>query len=319
MSSRIQKVATVHFRPTAVLMHALFCVLFFSANATPAQEDTEMEQTVPTDPYKGLKAFDRAQGMLLQIKKKGVLRIALNEDIHPFHIANPRQGYPGIDVELAQLLAEYLQVKLEFQYTSLNDLLRLVHTHQVDLAFGGVSSNLARGRYVYFSEPYVRTSAGALVAKRALPPESDSVEYNPKRFRQIGDLNQAGILTLGVQRNTANHELLLTDREFQKHKVVPFDNHKQMIESLKNGEIDAMIADSIFIQSQVARDSSLQSAYKALLEVYRPEFLSVVVPRGELALLQEVNFFLRELNRSGELKGVIDRYLENNNWIPEGE
>lgn len=254
-------------------------------------------------------AFIDGGPTIKRIQKNGLIRIGMQKDLHPYHIADPVDDFPGIDVELAQRLAKYLGVKFEISFFSLQELMQNVHDHKLDLAFGGVSSNLNRSPKVYFSRPYIITTAGALIAVKSLPRESSSIEYNPKRFRSLHDLSQAGILSLGVKSNTSNHELIEKDEEFKKHKLKLYDTNSLLIEALKSGEIDAMIADSVFIKSLLTQDKSLQRKYIAMVQEYRPEYISIILPRGDIGLKIEIDFFLDDLERRGILNQLLSKYL----------
>lgn len=277
---------------------------------------TGQTTTLYAQPEAGVR-FAKSQGNLKRILNQGRLRVGLQRDFHPYHIEQARAGYPGIDVEVARLIADYFDVKLEFVYGDLPQLLTGVQSGRMDIALGGVSSNLKRSRYVYFSLPYITTTAGALIRRRSLPRESQSIEFSRKQYRRLPDLNQAGVLLLGALQGTSNLTLLKQDPNFKKHKVRAYSNRKTLMAALRAGEIDALVADAIYIKSLLLKDPGLESRFVAVIQSYRPEHVSIVLPRGDLHFFFEIQFVIKELQRDGRLDRIRHRYLQNGDWLPK--
>ena len=138
---------------------ALLCVFFLT---TPMQAES------------GLK--HRPEGTYLRkLAERGTIRIGIQKNIRPFHIAG-NKDFPGFDVELGLSIARHMGLKPEFVYGDLDELVAMAAREEVDVALGGVSSDLRRGLKVNFTSPYIKTTPAALLNRKALPPETGSVD-----------------------------------------------------------------------------------------------------------------------------------------------
>jgi len=80
-----------------------------------------------------------ARSVVASIRKRGVLRVGVWADRLPFVFVNREQNLVGFDVEMAQLLARDLGVKVEFvEMEELAAMPRLLATGRLDLAMAGI-------------------------------------------------------------------------------------------------------------------------------------------------------------------------------------
>ncbi|MDH5657435.1 MAG: transporter substrate-binding domain-containing protein, partial [Spirochaetia bacterium] len=107
-----------------------------------------------------------SSGRLKQISERGYILVGLQKDYYPFHIEGKKSRGPGIDMEIAQILAKSLGVELKVKFFNLPDLLKAVEKGDIDLSAGGISSSLERAKKNAFSEPYLVTTPGGLLSKR---------------------------------------------------------------------------------------------------------------------------------------------------------
>ncbi|MEQ8350132.1 MAG: transporter substrate-binding domain-containing protein [Leptospiraceae bacterium] len=263
----------------------------------------------------GLKS--RPEGSYLRkLADRGTLRIGLQKNVAPFHIPGNSE-FPGLDVEIGLSIASHMGLKPEFKFGNLDELISMAARGEIDIALGGVSSDLKRGLTVNFSDPYLKTTPAALLNRKALPPETGSVDFPKKKFESLLDLRYAGALKIGVKEGTTNEEILNQDPEFSVHSIQPFPDNKSGMEALENGDIDAFVADGIFIKAQTIMRKGLLSRFVPLHSVYREEHLSLVLPPGHSEYWLYMNFLLKEMHRTGEMKKIYDRYYSNSEWAKD--
>lgn len=268
-------------------------------------------------PQSGLANPSRT-GYIRTITEKGVIRIGLQEDYQPFHIKNPKSGFPGIDVEIGRIIADQLKVKAEFVFMPLPELLKAANAGQIDLSLGGISSNMERARLVNFSEPYMIMSPSGLLSRRVLPPDSGSVDYYPpERFEGLADLVKLNNLKIGVKSQTTNAAILASDPAFQKHTIIQFDTRKEAFDSLLAYEIDVLAGDDVYLRSQILRYPQLKTNYIPLFKTYREEHVSAIIPPGDAEYWNYINFLIKEMKRTGIIQEIVSRYLNSSQWIPE--
>lgn len=292
---------TVHFSRTMRAFSMLTAVIFLLCLPAQAKEEK--------------KPAPEAMGRLSAIVARGKIRIALQDEYRPFRIENPKPGYPGIDVELAETLAKALGVQVEYVFLPLDDLLREAGKGTVDIGLGGVSATLERARSVNFSDPYMTTTPGALLSKDALPPESESVNYTRRPFKSLADLKYTGRLAIGVRSGTSNAALLASDEEFKKHTIKIFPDRTTAMSALEKREIDALVADDVYIRALMLKRPELAARFLALTDVYVEDHICAVLPRGDAEFWNYVNFFIKDMKRTGRMQAITRRYLESSNWL----
>ena len=258
------------------------------------------------------------ESALARIQRKGTIVVGLQADYQPFHIQDPVAGFPGIDVEVAELLGSALKAKVEFRFLHLSALLEAVRQGEVDVSLGGLSSSLGRAEQVNFSLPYLVTTPAGLLARAVLPPESESVDFPRRDFKSLGDLKHLGRLTLGVRAGTTNETILREYPEFSKHSIEAFPSREALLDALKNRKVDVLVADAVHVNSLVRKDSALLSAFLPLTERFREEHICIALPKGNPEFWNYLNFFIREVRRSGKLNGILIKYFEGSEWIRKG-
>ncbi|MCB1137628.1 MAG: amino acid ABC transporter substrate-binding protein [Leptospiraceae bacterium] len=276
---------------------ALLCVFFLT---TPMQAES------------GLK--HRPEGTYLRkLAERGTIRIGIQKNIQPFHIAG-NKDFPGFDVEFGLSIARHMGLKPEFVYGDLDELVAMAAREEVDVALGGVSSDLRRGLKVNFTSPYIKTTPAALLNRKALPPETGSVDFPKKKFESLLDLRNAGALKIAVKEGTTNEEILKTDPEFAVHTIKSYPDNESGMKALESEEVDAFVADGVFIKAQTIMRQELLSRFVPLLSVYREEHLSLVLPPGKPEYWMFMEFLVKEMHRTGEIKRIYDTYFSNSEW-----
>lgn len=272
---------------------------------------------LPNQP--GIQANPLAErsGRIRSVIEKGVIRIGVQEDYQPFHIKKARKGFPGIDVELAQLLADFLEVKVELVFLPLPELLKAVNSGWIDISLGGISSNLERARLVHFSNPYLIMTPAGLLSRRVLPPESASVDFPAQRFEGLSDLVHLNHLRIGVKSQTTNAVILTSDPVFARHEIVQFESRIDAFDALISHKIDVLAGDDVYIKAQILKKPSLKSQFIPLLKTLREEHVSVVIPTDDSELFNIVNFFVKEIHRTGQMQEITRKYLSSSDWLPE--
>lgn len=253
--------------------------------------------------------------LLEEIRARGVVRIVVQDDYAPFVIPNPLEGYPGIDREVSELLGEAMGVKVEITAKPLAEIFTTVGKGDADLGLGGLSSNLERARLVHFSDPYMVTTPAALLTREALPPEPESVNYPKRQYKGLSDLKYIGALTLGVRRGTTNFALLNEDPEFKKHKIKPFEGRGESLAALEKREVDAIIADDIYIKALLLKRPELLNKFLPLTETYLEDHISIAIRPGDAELIHYINFFVKESRRTGRMQKITKRYFESGGWF----
>ncbi|TGK07181.1 amino acid ABC transporter substrate-binding protein [Leptospira semungkisensis] len=249
-----------------------------------------------------------------QILAKKELVVGVNRVYEPFYIQDPKDGFPGFDMELAKLYADYLGVALKVKpLKTFRQFSDEIAAGTIDMALAGMSTDLTRGKSVTFSDPYLLTTPAGLVYKRSLPPEPEGSIVTTRTFKSIEDLAVINALSFSVRSNTTNHNYLL--RRFSKNLIYSYLSDSVALDSLVKGNVTCFVADSLYILSLLQRQPSLRASYVALVNPVMDEYISAAMPMNDLVFADNFNFFIKELKRTAVIEGLRSKYFLGSGWV----
>ena len=165
----------------------------------------------------------QAQGNLMQkIKEKGKIVVGTSSGYPPYVFVDAASGEKkviGLDIELAQQIADKLGVKLEVQDMGFSALLSSVTANKVDIAVGGIFPTAEREKAMAFSKSYLPTEQKLLIRK------DDAAKY-----KTAADLKGA---VIGAEKSTTQ------EAAAQKGGVQKDDEASLADLPLEDGEIAA--------------------------------------------------------------------------------
>ncbi|MCB1156447.1 MAG: amino acid ABC transporter substrate-binding protein [Leptospiraceae bacterium] len=252
---------------------------------------------------------------LEEILETKQLMISVSEDNEPYYIYDPKPGYPGFEVEIARAYADYLGVKL----TKITPLTTFKH-HAEALEKGkvhismGNSSNLERGKLVSFSLPYTFTSTGGLVNKLAIPPEPEGEVVSNNPYKSILDLQFQPGIRMAVKSDTYNYTFI-REQFGGKFQIYTYLKDSLALQALLKNTVNCYIADNLYLEGLLQKYPSLKNDYKPLLSSVVEKQISIAVRKYDILLLTDLNFFIREMKRSGQIEKLKQKYFNNNKWV----
>ncbi|MCW7474287.1 substrate-binding periplasmic protein [Leptospira levettii] len=251
---------------------------------------------------------------LEKIKKTKTLTVSVNEFYDPFYIENPNEDFPGLDVELAQEYAKFLDVDLKIiPLRTFDQHARMLEKGDSQIAMAGISSSINRFRDVYFTDPYLISTPAALVNRTALPPEPEGQIVTVQLFRNLNDLTNITGISYSVLANSSNHQFLRD--AFPKAQVFSYFTNEAALNELKKNNVNAFVADSFYIQALLQKDSSLRANYLPILGVVQEDHISMAIAKRDIEFLYNLNFFIKELKRTGKIQQLINKYFKSNKWV----
>lgn len=256
------------------------------------------------------------ESTLFKILKKGTLVVSVGANYEPYYIEDPKPDYPGFEVELAEMYAKFLGVKLEpvVPLKNFSEHAKALEKNRIDIAIGN-SSSLARMRFVYFSDPYVLVTVGGLVTKNIIPQESEGDIIINKTFRNILDLKNNSRISFGVKDKTSNLDFISS--VFAQHPISVYDNDEIALAALKANKFNCYIADSLYLEGLIQKDRSLLNRYIPLTAQNIEKQLSFAFKKYDVQLLTNANLFIREMKRTGEINRLREKYFSSNKWVKD--
>lgn len=159
---------------------------------TPPKQDLPVEKSVFTD--------------IQSIIGSGVLKVAmLQDDRSPFFFTNKEGNLVGVDVELAEVVAKSLGVRVEFIRTAkdFNAVVDQVSQGQAHVGISKLSFTDSRAKKIIYTNPYITLRAAFLINRSQLESLPAGISLNEifKNYRmkvavQVGSSQIASIKKL---------------------------------------------------------------------------------------------------------------------------
>jgi len=181
---------------------------------------------------------------LQQILQRAELRVGTTGDYAPFSERDADSGdYRGIDIDMAQDLANSLGAKLTLVPTTWPTLSADFSADKFDLAMSGVSINLKRQRLGFFSDPYHRGGKTPIALCSKI-----------NQFDSLEKIDNAGTR---VVVNPGGTNFNFVRDHIDRAQVSVFDNNQTIFTEIVEGRADVMITDAIEVQLQSNRQGLL--------------------------------------------------------------
>ena len=200
----------------------------------------------------------------------------------------------GIDVEVAQAIAEKLGMELEVTDIAFDSIIPGIQTGKYDMGMAGMTVTDERKEQVNFSDSYA-TGVQVVIVKDDSPITS------------VDDLFADGASTVvGTQAGTTGFIYATSDIEdVGLGTVKSFGKTTDAVEALKNGQVDCVILDNEPAKALVAANEGLH----ILDTEYAVEDYAMAIAKENTDLLEKVNKALSELTADGTLQSIVDKYI----------
>ena len=234
---------------------------------------------------------------LQEIQDKGKIVMATSADFPPFEWIEMQDGKPvqvGVDIDLAQLIADELGVELEVVDTSFDSLIQQVKSNKADISLAGMTYTEERANAVEFSEIYYETNSRFLVHA---DHEGDYTKLEDFADKKIG-----------VQKGTIQESL--AKETFPEAEISSMNKNGDLVEALKAGKVDAVLLDGIVIEKFHEQNADT-TAMKLDIQVEEsPDGFAVIADKGNTELMDKINDIIKAARESGELDKIFEKNLD---------
>ena len=224
--------------------------------------------------------------------EEGMLIMSTNAAFPPYEMTNDAGEFEGIDVEIAQAIADKLGLELRIDDMDFDSALLAAQNGKSDMVMAGVSVTEDRLVNLDFTDSYATGIQVVIV-----PEDSDITSVDDLTGKMIG-----------VQRGTTGDlycSASVEDGGFGEENVTPYDNGLTAVQALQNGQVDCVVIDNAPAQEFVKANPGL----KILDTEYANEDYAIGVAKGNTQLLDAINGALEELEADGTLQSIVDKYI----------
>lgn len=223
--------------------------------------------------------------------QKTPLKVGVSTNMPPL-IYKQGKEITGLEAELAQGLADYLERPLHFVEVAWKDQIPYLLEGRTDIIMSGLSVTELRKIRIAFSNPYSRTGQMAIVRRGDI-----------QRFQQ-GYYSIVEKPSIGAVDNTTGAAFIRS--RYENTKKIFFKTSTAGIKALREKKIDLMIHDAPTVLVLAATyESELAPIYALLTE----EYLAWGIRRNDTALLEAANAYVADLKRDGRLKTLVNRWM----------
>lgn len=229
------------------------------------------------------------------IKKAGKIVMLTNAGFPPYEFLGADNQVTGVDVAIAQAIADELGVKLEVVDMDFDAIIFAIQSGKGDLGVAGMTNTEERQKTVDFSVNYVDSLQLIIV------PEGSAI---------TGPADLAG-KTIGVQMGTTG-DLFVTDTiegaDVQRYKTGPDAGAE-----LAAGKLDAVVIDAGPAKQIAAANAGLTVLDTPATD--DPEQYAIAIAKNKEDLKAVVDSVVQKLVDNGTIAAWIDEY----NAIAEAE
>lgn len=217
----------------------------------------------------------------------GVLIMATNAEFDPWEY-HEGDEIVGIDVEIAQAIADKLGMELQIEDMAFDAIIPSVVSGKADIGMAAISYDEDRAASVNFSDDYASSSLVVLVTE-----ESDIASEADLEGKLVG-----------AQTGTTGE--LKASEIAGDSNVERYNSYFEAVQSLLTGKIDAVIIDGAPAKVFLSQN---EGKIKQVGEALSNESYAVVTAKENTELLEKINGAIKELQESGEIDTIMNKYI----------
>lgn len=199
--------------------------------------------------------------------------------------------FDGIDVAIANNIAESMGKTLEVADMDFDGLIAAVSTGKVDMVAAGMTATDERRQSVDFSDTY-------FVASQVMVVAADNTDIT-----KADDLKEGK--KVGVVLGYTGDGIVTDDLQVAEENITRANRGIDIVQDVKNGKLDAVVIDSATGKA-LAEKNGLKVVEDP--EAFESEEYAIAVKKGNTELLEKINATLAEMKANGEIDELAVKY-----------
>ncbi len=224
-----------------------------------------------------------------EVKKNGEIVMATSPDFPPFESLEGSEVV-GIEVEIMELVAKDLGVKLKLEQMDFDSVLIGIQAGKYDVGVSGITATEDRKKNMLFTDPYYEAAQAIVVL------ESSSISSK-------ADLTGKKI---SVQTATTAEDFCTK----AGYTVSSFQANADAQTALTSGKVDAWVIDNCTAVEMVEKynSESADNKLKILDEVMTTEPYAFAFAFGSEDLVAEINSIVKKYLADGTIEAIFEKY-----------
>ena len=230
-----------------------------------------------------------ARAELDDVKKAGVLKVAVPQDFPPFGTVGPDLKPLGYDIDVAEMLAKDLGVKVELVPVTSANRIPYLTTKKVDLVISSLGKNPDREKVIDFSSAYAPFYNGVFGAAD----------------QKVTKVEELAGKSVGVTRGSVE-DLELTKIIPASATVKRYEDNNGTISAFLSGQVDVVATGNVVAAAILARNPPKRPEVKFLIK-NSPCYVGL--NKGEPKLLAAVDAAIAKAKADGRLAKISQKWL----------
>ena len=242
-----------------------------------------------------------SQKYLKKIQASGELRVGMTAKQPPFSMKDKKGNYIGYEVELAEMLAESMELKLTIVEIPFADLLKSLDEGKIDMVMSGMTMTTKRNMKTIFIGPYILSGKSILTHSPSYSGTDDAA-----------DINSAGIKIVALKGSTSE---LYAKKEIPDAELLLGSDYDECIKMLVDKKAQIMVADY-----PICVYTTLLHPEKGLITIDKPltiEPIGAALPSDAAHFINLVENYFNRLILVGALEEMEEYWFQSGEWVDQ--
>ena len=223
------------------------------------------------------------------IMKAGTIKIAVPQDFPPFGSVGADMAPKGYDIDMANLIAKQMGVKIELVPVTSANRIPYLQTKKVDLVISSLGKNPDREKVIDFSAAYAPFFNGVFGPKDM--PVTKAADLSGK--------------TIGVTRGSIE-DLKLTEIAPTDATIKRYEDNNGTITAFLSGQVQLVATGNVVAAAIIAKNPPKKPEIKFLI-ANSPCYVGM--NKGEPKLMEKVNAIIAAARKDGSLNAIAQKWL----------
>lgn len=227
-----------------------------------------------------------------RVQRANTLVVGLDPTYPPFAF-EINGDLQGIDVDIARMLADELNVEVQFIWFGYDGLYDGLATKQVDILISGLIIDPGRTQDFAYSEPYFNAGEQLVI---------------PTEEKEISSMRDLNGRSLAVELGAQGHvEATKWQRSSGDITIIPYETAADALTAVLNQEAHAALTDAITVRIFLGAHQGLTAVGPAITT----DPFAIVVRHEDKELLKQINLALEQIEASGKLEQILQHWFES--------
>ena len=239
--------------------------------------------------------------VLARIQERGELVVGTAASMPPLNMTTKDGRIIGLDIDLANYIADSMDVKLRIEKMLFKDLLPALESGKVDMVISGMTITAERNAKVAFVGPYYISGKGVLTSIATLSSITSPDDLDKKQFKITALAGSTSERFVKIQMRKALYK--------------PAKDYDEGVQMVIDGAVDAMVADHPICVISVARYP--QHELFTIVSPFTYEPLGIALPAGDPLFVNLVDNLLNSITGSGALDRATLYWFDKGEWFDQ--